>query len=108
MFIDQAYDVEKYAPFVCGKSVAYFRSGALEFLEALRLSVFDKAATIIQCFVRKQKALYIYQTLRSNSESSTKLKKKKRSMKRAIHAVTKRKFGRVFARTKKSSSVLKQ
>lgn len=85
-------------PYACGKTVAYFRSGALEFLEALRLSGFDKSATVIQCFIRKQKALSTYRSLHDNDGLLKKkqMKKKKRSMKRAMRAVLK--LGRAFER----------
>jgi len=64
-------------PFVMGKSVVYFSDGALEFLEVARLSSFDKSATVIQCFVRKQKAISRYNKMRAHAKLECKSKRRK-------------------------------
>lgn len=50
--------------FVMGKSRAYFRAGALEFLETVRMQKLGNWCVIIQCTVRKYIALSRYRKLR--------------------------------------------
>jgi len=76
-------------PFVCGKTLVYFRAGALESLEDLRLSAYKKAATIIQSFVRKCSAMVAYKKFRRNKDVALKKKKKLyKPVKKLIRAVS--------------------
>ena len=49
--------------FVCGKTMVYFRSGVLEYLESERLKAYDRCATVIQCMIRKNSARVTFEEL---------------------------------------------
>ena len=59
-------DVGCVKPFVIGKTRVFFRSGSLEYLESERLKAFDRCATVIQCQVRRNKAVTEYIELQKN------------------------------------------
>jgi len=48
----------------CGKSLVYFRPGALEYLESERLKLFESSATIIQACYRRRIAIMKYPLIR--------------------------------------------
>ena len=80
------YDVSYQAPFVCGETVVYFRAGALEFIEALRMARFDSAATVIQSFVRRQRAMAVYRSLYLMKQCKVK-KKRIRPVKNTVKLI---------------------
>ena len=51
--------------YICGKTKVYFRGGALEYLEEQRLLAFEKMAIVIQCWIRRRRAVTEVEKLRS-------------------------------------------